>query len=811
MKYIKPAVLIIVTIVLVVLLNTKLGQAPPFGKFLDPFHGFWQNAEKVGKFNQADVDLPGLKGKVEVYYDERLVPHVFAENDHDLYYMQGYITAQHRLWQMELQTYAAAGRLAEVTGNPKLINLDREKRRIGMVYGAKKALEKINDEPETKAIMEAYTNGVNSYIKLLSSRELPIEYKLLDIKPEEWTILKTALLLKYMANMLTGDDDDFAITNSYKMFGKETTDILYPVFYDTLQSPIVPSGTKWDFEPEPYDSTGVVSAENFIPAGFKPQEEHDPGTGSNNWAVSGSKTASGKPILCNDPHLGLNLPSIWFEMQLHAPGVNVYGVTLPGSPAVVIGFNDSIAWGVTNGNRDVRDWYAIKFKDQKRDEYWYNNQWVKTTKHIDTIKVRGAETIYDTVVYTHHGPVVYDNSFKGKTGDRIGYALSWTAHIQSNEMVTLHNLNRAKNFNDYREAIKTFACPGQNFVFASVAGDVAITQQGKFVNKWPGQGRYVMDGSVPQTGWSKFIPVEHNPLSYNPPRGFVSSANQHPTDATYPYLYSGFNGFEFYRNRRVNEELERLNKITPKDMMTLQNDNFNVKARDLLPLFLKNLDQAKLSPDEKAIATDLSKWDYFSNPDVTAASAFELWSKAFLDLTWDEFSDTTITLKRPLVFTTYLLALRQPNSVFFDVKKTPEKENAGTIINSAFKAMAGKIADWKKEHGNKPYLWADYKSTSILHLMQLPAFSYYNIHNGGYLNIVNATSERNGPSWRMVVQLGTEPEAYGIYPGGQSGNPGSPFYASMIDKWTKGEYYKLNYYRKAPDKPMYKQTFNPGN
>ncbi len=810
MKYVKPLVLAVLTIAFVVALNTKIGSAPPFGKFLDPFHGFWQAAEKVGSYNTADADLSGLKGKVEVYYDDRLVPHIFATNDEDLYFMQGYITAQHRLWQMEFQTIAASGRVSEILGkNDKVQAFDREKRRTGMVYGAKKAMERINEEPETKKILTAYTAGINAYINSLSYKTLPVEYKLLDYKPEQWTMLKTALLLKYMAEMLTNMENDFELTNTLKLFGKETTDLLFPDYIDTLQSPIIPVGTKWDFEAEKLDSVPKTTAEGLIPSTFKTLDPKDPGTGSNNWAVSGAKTASGKPILCNDPHLGLNLPSIWYEMQLTAPGVNVYGVTLPGSPAVVIGFNDSIAWGVTNAGRDVKDWYSVKFKDNTCKQYWYDGKWADTRMEIDTIKIRGEKPILDTIFYTHQGPIVFDKRFEGKYKERVGYALSWTAHMQSNEMLTLHKLNRAKNFDEYRDAIKTFACPGQNFVFASVGGDVAITQQGKFINRWKGQGRYVMDGSMPITGWTKFIPAEQNAYVKNPPRGFVSSANQHPTDTTYPYYYSG--GFEYYRNRRLNDELTRMNGITVKDMMQLQNDNYNQKAADLLPLFFKDIDRSKLSAEEKSILADIEKWDYFNNPDVTAPSVFEAWWNSFQTETWDEFADTTIILDKPDIFITTNILRKNPGYEFFDIKKTPQKETAVDIINLSFKEAAKKVLDWKKEHGDKAYAWADYKATSVQHLTRVPGFSVFNVHNGGSKNILNATSERNGPSWRMVVQLGAEPEAYGIYPGGQSGNPGSPFYSNMIDKWAKGEYYRINYYRKAPEKAMYKQTFNPGS
>ncbi|HEV2833368.1 MAG TPA: penicillin acylase family protein, partial [Hanamia sp.] len=394
----------IITAALVVILNSTLLLPAPLGKLLSPQNGLWQNAEPVDQDYSAQLEFPQLKGKVNVYFDERLVPHVFAENDNDAYFVQGYLHAKFRLWQMEFQTHAAAGRLSEIVGK-QAIDFDRDKRRLGMVYAAEIAEKEVEKDPESLAECNNYTAGVNAYIESLNEGTLPLEYKLLGYYPEKWTNLKTALFLKYMALDLAGFEYDFEATNAKSVFSSADFDKIYPVVMDSLD-PIVPKGTV-------FDKPGI---EVKIPASadslyFKKKDtthvhEHkpNPDNGSNNWAISGSRTKSGSPILCNDPHLGLNLPSLWYEMQISTPTYNAYGATFPGAPAVIIGFNDSCAFGFTNAMRDVRDYYEIKFKDDSRKEYWFDSAWKTTTFRIEKIKVKGEAVYLDTVAYTNIGP-----------------------------------------------------------------------------------------------------------------------------------------------------------------------------------------------------------------------------------------------------------------------------------------------------------------------------------------------------------------------------------------------------------------------
>ncbi len=343
---------LILTVGLIFCLNRQWGglqKTPLFGQFLSPQHGFWQNAEPVNQSFTANLSLTGLKGKGNVYFDENLVPHVFAGNHTDASYIQGYLHAKFRLWQMEFQTFAAAGRVSEVLGagpGNAYITYDRSMRRLGMVTAAKAALEEMEKDSIVKADCDAYTAGVNAYISQLNASELPFEYKLLNYSPEPWSNLKIALFVKYMAYDLAGHDNDFEMTNAKSFFSKEDFAKLYPEIQDSVD-PIIPKGTR--FLPPGITPKAPLKADsqylNFPLTVTAAESKPDPDNGSNNWAVSGKKTLSGRPILCNDPHLSTNLPAIWYQMQIHTPDYNVYGVSFPGAPYVIIGFNDSCAWG----------------------------------------------------------------------------------------------------------------------------------------------------------------------------------------------------------------------------------------------------------------------------------------------------------------------------------------------------------------------------------------------------------------------------------------------------------------------------------
>jgi penicillin amidase len=814
-KFIRPLFFPALTIALIYFLNTKQGTIPPFGKFLNPFTGFWQNAENPS-MKDAQWHLKGLKEEVKVYFDDRLVPHVFAKNDADLYFMQGYITAKYRLWQMEVSTHNAAGRVSEIVGE-KALETDRMMRRIGMGYGAEKAQAFIEQDTFSKKLIQSYCDGINAYIKTLKVKDYPVEYKLLDYAPEEWKPIKVGLLLKNMANMLSVFEYDIENSNFIAKYGREDFRKLYPDFIAD-EDPIIPVGTKFEIRNSKPETNPKAEALKSLQTYSTVLEKPDEITGSNNWAVSGSKTKSGKPILCNDPHLRLSLPSIWYEMQLVSPNMNVYGATLPGSPAVIIGFNDSISWGVTNGGRDVRDWYQIKYKDASRNEYEWNGQWLKTEKKIEKYFVRGKGEVDDTVIYTKYGPVVFDENF-GTADSKKNLAMSWVAHLPSNEFRTFYGFNCGKNYDDYIAALNHYTCPAQNFVFASRSGDIAIKEQGRFPirDKATEQGKYLSDGSSDKDDWKDFIPYEANPTIKNPERGFVSSANQHPTDSTYPYYYPGVGAYENYRNRRINKLLTEGKDIDADFMKKMQNDNFNLHASEAAPVLLSLLDQTKLDADEKKIAEAIGKWDYFNNANEVAPVYFEIWWSELRKMLWDEMLVKDVPMKQPNFYVTVQFLKTDSTSAFYDNASTPEKETRHDIVLNSFQHIKDTLAAKQftqvndKQDVSGPHDWGSYKDTKVSHLAGLAPFSVH-AYNGGNAGIINATNSTNGPSWRMIVDEGAM-KAYVVYPGGQSGNPGSKFYDNGIKPWANGEYYEANFVARGEDlgsKKLFVATYKPG-
>ncbi|MFZ5999666.1 MAG: penicillin acylase family protein, partial [Bacteroidota bacterium] len=373
-------------------------------------------------------------------------------------------------------------------------------------------LKLMDGNPIAKKMVDNYTAGINAYIESLTPKTLPFEYKLLGYEPEPWTNLKCAILLKNMAKTLNMGEKDFEMTNALHLFGKETLNLLYPDM-EGVGDPIVDNTGKWSFKPIQLDTVPLAVPSELLAK--TPLEKPNKDVGSNNWALAGSRTATGSPLLCNDPHLNLSLPSIWYTIHLSAPGYNSMGASLPGAPAVISGFNDSIAWGVTNAQRDLVDWYKIQMKDTSNNEYLSDGKWKPVRKVVEAFKVKGGATFYDTILYTHHGPIVYDKSFHSDSEQSL-HAFRWVSHDPSEEILTFYKLNKGKNHGDYMEALNHYSSPAQNFVFAAANGDIAMRIQGRYPVRRTDEGRFVLDGTKTQNEWHAFIPNEQNVMYKNP-------------------------------------------------------------------------------------------------------------------------------------------------------------------------------------------------------------------------------------------------------------------------------------------------------
>ncbi len=782
-------VLIIVTIVVYILDKPPvLLGIPAIGRLLDPVNGCWASAEPVNKNFSADLKFP-VTHNASVWFDKRMVPHIHADNDHDLYFLEGYIHAYFRLWQMDMETRAAAGRVSEVIGT-KTLEYDRKQRRKGMVCGAENSLKVMEADPRTKAMMDAYTEGVNLFITSLNYRAYPLEYKLIGFSPESWTNLRTALLMKYMADDLTGSTDDIALTYLRDYLPKEEFDLLYP---ERIQgaSPVIPAGTVFD-KPSlaiPVAPPDSIAFPHFNAADFG--EKREDGKGSNNWAISGARTASGAAILCNDPHLGLNLPSLWYEVQLQAPGMNVYGASLPGAPGVVIGFNDSLTWGLTNNYRDVKDFYLIKPVAGDKNKYWFAGKQLEFTKRIEHIYVKGKPEVIDTIDYTIHGPVTYEAQNAKDGGLRKPLAMCWMGHKGTNELLAVYLLNRAANYNQFVDAILNFQCPAQNMAYADRSGNIALWTQGQFVNEWKDQGRFVMNGSDSATLWGQLIPMRENPHVLNPQQGFVSSANQVTTDSTYPYNYTN-SGWVNLRAWRINQLLAFSDKkFTIQDMFKMQQDTHSMLAGGTVGNMFKFLDSSIQYGDSKYLdSLNKCSWNCNLDPESKAASFYQVWWAFFYRDAWEPKLKNVPYDQYPLQERTMQLMTKEVEDTVHHTGVMKDADFFKKAANKSYKEAVDSIHILEKTIGTD---WYKVKNTSVTHLAKLPAFSFDHLKIGGWGNTINAAKGNHGPSWRMVVQMGKEIEAYGVYPGGQSGNPGSKYYADFLPQWVDGKYNKLDF------------------
>ncbi len=765
---------------------------PAFGPFFGLYEGFWKNVQLSG--STPAVSSASLDPYGQLYLDDREVPHILADDLEKAYYIQGYVHAMHRLWQMDFSTRAAEGRVSEIVGTLAL-DFDKNKRRKGLAESARLSIETWKKFPETYRLVEAYSAGVNKYISELDPSEYPVEYKIMGFSPETWSPYRSALFHKSMSEVLCGRDKDIETTNARNFFGADF-DLLFPE-EDEMTDPVIPPKTEWAFSGDSLHQLNPGSFEwKDSGIGYIPweREQGESGLGSNNWAVGASKSATGNPNLCNDPHLTLTLPSIWYEQQIITPGMNVYGVTFPGIPGVIIGFNESIAWGVTNGGWDVMDWYMVQWRDSSHNEYFIDGQWKKTGFQIETVQVRGSGPVYDTIRMTDWGPVVFDDPGHLK----YGLAMHWIIKYGSQycELDMFREMNAGKNFQDYRNAIRKFPYPAQNIAFVSREGDLALTVQGAMPIKSKGQGRFVLDGSDSRNGWKGFLPPDWNPYTLNPDRGFVSSANQKSTDASFPVYYND-GDFRDYRGAILNRLLREKNDWTLESLRDLQFNSYSLKAETAVPLMVGCLDTLGDGRDRPYLKM-LKEWDFNYDSTTVQPVVFDLWFDFLHKLIWDEltFDSTRKATAVPSDQSTIRLMARYPALHYYDLKSTPGRESLVDVIRIAYDSMVANLSRIDPDNLN----WGRYKSALIPHLAKIPGFGLTHIASSGTKDVLNAHARTFGPSWRMAVELTEEgPVAFGIYPGGQDGRPGSKHYWSMVGPWRDGRYFELLYLKGADD------------
>lgn len=788
MKYISFILSILATLLLTLFLNGNIWQngiLPPIGKLVNPFSGIWQNGESA---NKTDLDTRSvvIDQDVEIILDDRAVPHIYSNNLGDALYAQGYMLGKHRYFQMDMMSRASIGRVAEVAG-PSRLSYDVGQRRKGMKFAVEQAEKGWKKFPESYALIEKYVAGVNQAISEMTPATYPLEYKLLNLTPEPWSVNKTIMIVKMMANDLAGRGSDVPATNMLEILGDDMFFTLYDEHEDE-ETPVILSEYHPDVPSMRADTNwSAINRNIYYKTDFKP---HVKGIGSNNWAIAGSKTRSGNPIFANDPHLTLSLPSIWYETHIQYGDVNAYGVTIPGMPGLMMGWNEHIAWGETNVSQDIKDYYQIEWADNSKSHYMMDGKKNMATVKVERYKVKGQEDYLDTMLYTIHGPVVYESP----NGDK-DLAVRWLSHDEPEtpEMMTFIDAISAKSYEEYLKATEVFISPAQNFLAASKYGDIGIRINGKFPKKNSQDGRFVKKGNSSDHLWKEYIPRDENPQMQNPARGWIASSNQVSADSTYPYYFTG--RFEHYRNRTIDSLLTQKENITPAEMMEMQQNSHGDKAKDLLPYLLKHANISEENESGIDMYLTLSKWNYNYEPDLEAPSYFENWYRNIYTNTWDELYQHTDTMQilYPTAWKTIDYILNDPENDFFDIQSTPQKETAHDIIKSSFLTMQANMRERTKE--GKSNKWNDYSPMHIWHLLRVPALSRKNVLHTGSGDAINSNINNFGPSWRMVVDLKDKPVGYGIYPGGQSGNPLSDQYDNNIEMWETGKYHEIDIYK----------------
>ena len=778
----------VLTVFLYLFLNGNLqltkDPLPPLGKFLNPFYGVW-TSDSRSESQQSTIVLKGIKDRIEIYYDDMHVPHIFAQNLEDALFAQGYVEAQNRLFQMEFLARAAAGELSSIFGE-KTLKIDLERRRMGMKYAAENAVKGWKKQPDYYKI-SSYIDGINAYISSIDAKDYPIEYKLFDIRPETWTPLKSALIFKQMSLTLAGRNDDIQNTNLLYYLGKTDYDYLYPEHQQT-ENAVIPTEHPYVFDTIAgiRQDTSAYYKKPVLKTNFTRREK---GIGSNSWGLAGRKTQSGNPIFCNDPHLSLGLPSIWIEEHIQTPEFNAYGVSFPGFPGIMIGFNENMAWGETNVGQDVEDLFVMDWVDKNRIRYRMDGKEYKASDRIETIRIKGKKDYIDTVKYTILGPVYYtSDDFK------TDLAMRWICHDEpdTDEFNVFIKAMSCKNTDEYLENIHHYISPAQNFGFADKKGNIGLRVNGRFPAKFDQDGRFVEYASQ-KNNWQAWIPQNQIPQSINPERGFIASANQVSTDKTYPYYYTG--RFERYRNKTINSKLENTEHATVEDMKAMQFDTYSSKAYDFIQMLQNIVTLQDINAKFSDTYDKLLKWDCHYKASYEIPVLFELFSDALEENTWDEISKLkeTADVNYPEDWRLLELINSDPDNKYFDIRNTSHKENAKDIVIVSINQALDKFLTSKNKGENMT--WGAYKPLNFFHMTRIPALSELDVHADGCVDAINAVGVSFGPSWRMIISLDDKVHGIGVYPGGQSGNPTSKYYKNKLEAWLKGQYYPLHIHR----------------
>ncbi|HLR55066.1 MAG TPA: penicillin acylase family protein, partial [Pseudogracilibacillus sp.] len=634
----------------------------------------------------GEVEMP-VSDSVSVTTDNMGVPHIEAASLEDLYKAQGYVQAKSRMFQMEMSRRQASGTLSEVVGEDT-VSSDKYFRTLGLRRAAEASYDVYDDD--AKDVLDWFSDGVNAYIEEASEAgTLPPEFAILGEDPSPWTPVDSLTIGKYMAFDLGGHWERQAF-NYYALehFPEAKAAELMPSYPDEYKEVI---------EKGELDIAGSFD-DAVIPEDFN---------GSNDWVVSGDKTASGEAMLADDPHLGLATPSIWYQMHLEADDLNVEGVIFAGVPGIILGHNEDIAWGVTNTGPDVQQLYLEDRNEEKEDEFKFEGEWEEADHIAEPIEVKGGDTIDYEVLETRHGPVVSD--FAEEAGEDNALSLRWTALDPTTELQAIMNINHATNWNEFEKGLEDFLAPAQNFVFADTDGNIAYKANGKIPIYDDGD-----DALLPLPGWEEkyewdaFIPFDELPRVVNPDKGFIATANNKIAGDDYPYHISNV-WAQPYRYERIYEVLEDKDDLTVEDMQDLQMDATNLRAREFVPAFQEVLQGTDLTEEEDKALQLLEDWNYEDDKDLPQPLIFETWMEKVSETLYKDIPDELDDLFEAEGQTTDEILRSGNNSAW-----VAEAGGMDELIQDTFSATLEELeesygeeaADWK---------WGDYHQIQFKH------------------------------------------------------------------------------------------------
>ena len=743
-------------------------------------------AHKALAVVSGELRVQGLRETVRVLRDRSGVAHIYAKNQHDLFFAQGVVAAQDRLFQMELWKRSGQGRLSEILG-PTALQRDINAR--ALQYRGDMQKEYTSYSPDTQSILTAFTGGINAYIAALKApgtSGLPIEFQLAGFIPDAW----------YPQDCLNR-------MAAFSMTGNASSELFYARALTELGSSKLAKLVNFDppvtLDPAPgADFTGFSPQllDNLVGSDVRIEYPGKPHEGSNNWTIAGALTASGKPLLANDPHRILALPSLRYMVHLVAPGWNVIGAGEPGLPGVALGHNEHIAWGFTIFGLDQQDLYVEELNPDNPLQYRTEVGWTPMVIRREEFLIKGAAAKTVNVKFTRHGPVLWEDGKRALALRWVGSEPGTAGYLASLA------IDRAQNWTQFEAAVARWKVPSENIVYADRAGNIGEHSVGLTpMRSWtgllpmPGAGNY---------DWAGFLPTSKLPHSFNPAAGFVATANHKMIPEHYPYKV-GFEWKPRYRFERIRSVIEGAHqahhKLTIADMEALQNDVVSLPAREL-----QNLVRSTALRNNPAL-TEFLRWDGHLTRESTEGALYEVWLKEICRALARRFSESHSERYEDLSPDTVIAVLRNPGKDLFGENPVGARD---TLLVDAIQAARKELIQ-RLGPERSQWSWGNLHSIHFRHpLDQQPGagdlFDLRPLPRPGDEYTVNAArfdeswAQVEGASYREILDTSDWDQSVAINTPGQSGQPSSPHYADLMPLWEAGRYFPLNYSRKSVEK-----------